>query len=559
MRRHAEALGFRQDFTILDRDDSTDLLKAAVVEAGIDPKGRDFPKPDALGEILSLAANTRQTPGRMVERQHPGLAPLIPVIEEVARRYAARKLAANVMDFDDLLALWLHLLQEHPLVLEQWQRKFQFILVDEYQDTNQLQGDLIDLMGARHQNVMVVGDDSQSIYAWRGANFRNILEFPKRYPAAVVYKIEVNYRSTPEILAVANAAIARNTRQFPKELTPKRDSGPQPARVACYNPRQQAEFVAQRIKELRLEGVAPSQIATLYRSHFHALELQLELTRQDIPFSITSGIRFFEQAHIKDVAAHIKLVVNPTDETAIKRLAQMLPGIAGRGAEKIWAVYAPRLKAALGASGTPVAAALQACASVVPKKAQTAWAAFTATVAELETPPLRTQPAEMIRHILQAGYADYLESTYDNHRRRQEELEQLGDFSAQFPSTEEFLTQLSLLTNLEAEAEQSQGGEEERVRLSTIHQAKGLEWDVVFLVMLCDGLFPSSRAMESEEGDEEERRLFYVAVTRARTQLYLCHPQVRSAAGQGDEVPQVMSRFLGEIPEHLLEEWNLIR
>ena len=235
-------------------------------------------------------------------------------------------------------------MQDHADVREHYQRRFQFILVDEYQDTNKLQSDLIDLLAARHHNVMVVGDDAQSIYAWRGANFANILEFPKRYPGAKVFKIETNYRSTPEILKVANAAIAANVNQFAKELAPARKSGLKPALVACTDAAQQAAFIAQRALELREEGVNLNQIAVLYRSHFHALELQLELTRRNIPFSITSGIRFFEQAHIKDATAYLKFVANPRDEISFKRLAQLLPGIAAKGADKLWKIFSAKLE-----------------------------------------------------------------------------------------------------------------------------------------------------------------------------------------------------------------------
>ena len=281
-----------------------------------------------LCEIFSLAVNTHKTTAEILEEQFDYFEQITRLVADVQKRYTARKRATNAMDFDDLLALWLRLLQEHADVREHYQRRFQFILVDEYQDTNKLQSDLIDLLAERHHNVTVVGDDAQSIYAWRGANFQNILKFPKRYPDAKVFKIETNYRSTPEILKVANAAIAANRNQFTKMLTPARKSGLKPALVACLDAAQQAAFIAQRVMELREEGVNLNQIAVLYRSHFHALELQLELTKRNIPFSITSGIRFFEQAHIKDATAYLKLVANPQDELAFKRLAQLLPGIA---------------------------------------------------------------------------------------------------------------------------------------------------------------------------------------------------------------------------------------
>ncbi|MBI5384420.1 MAG: ATP-dependent helicase [Verrucomicrobia bacterium] len=558
LRRHAETLGYKPDFTIMDRDDAEDLLKACIGDADIDVKATRFPKAEALAEVFSMAVNTQQPLGKMVEAQYPWFMPLTAQIEDLARRYAERKRATNNMDFDDLLALWLRLMREHEDTRDRYQRKFQFVLVDEYQDTNKLQADLIDLLAAKHHNVTAVGDDSQSIYAWRGANFRNILEFPKRYAAAKVFKIETNYRSTPEILTVANAAIAPNIHQFRKELAPARKPGPKPIVVACNTGEEQAAFVAQRVLELREEGVALDRMAVLYRSHFHALELQLELTRRNIPFSITSGIRFFEQAHIKDVAAWLKWITNPADELSFKRLAMMLPGVGAKGAAKLWAKFSAEVQSPKSKVQSPLATALQACAAAVPKKAATAWAQFVATVAQLEAPDVRVKPAQMIEWVVEAGYEDYLKDNYDNYRNRLDDLEQLGGFALQFASTEEFLTQLSLLTNLEAEDDKTRPADEERLRLSTVHQAKGLEFDVVFVIMLCDGLFPSARSLETPEGEEEERRLFYVAITRARNELYLSHPIFRAAHGySGGDTLQQPSRFLKDIAKDLVEEWNL--
>src|SRR5580692_8218454 len=386
LRANAQLLGWQRDFTILDRQDAEDLIKACLGESEIDVKASRFPKAEVLADIFSLAVNTRKTVPEILAQQYDYFESLAPQIADLGERYVARKRAANAMDFDDLLGLWLRLLLDHPAVAEQYQRRFQFILVDEYQDTNQLQSEIIDLLAARHHNVMVVGDDAQSIYAWRGANFQNILKFPERHPQAKVYKIETNYRSTPEILQVANAAIAANLRQFTKELTPARKSGVKPVLVACLTAAEQAAFVAQRILELREEGESMNQMAVLYRSHFHALELQLELTRRNIPYNITSGIRFFEQAHIKDVTAYLKLAVNARDELAFKRLVQLLRGIGGKGADKLWLKFNSTLKAAPGPANTqestaiahPLATALQACADAVPKKAAVDWAQFAA-------------------------------------------------------------------------------------------------------------------------------------------------------------------------------------
>ncbi len=557
LRRHAELIGYRPDFSILDREDSSDLLKTCIAEAEIDVKATRFPKADVVSDIISMAQNTHRSIAEVLAQEYDYFSQLAPQIEDIANRYRLRKRATNGMDFDDLLALWLKLLQDHEEVRERFQRQFQFILVDEYQDTNKLQSDLIDLLGARHKNVMVVGDDSQSIYSWRGANFRNIIEFPKRYPGTQVFKIEVNYRSTPEILSVANAAIATNTQQFAKELTAAKKSGPKPVFVTCNDGNEQAAFVAQRILELREEGRSMNEMAVLYRSHFHALELQLEFTRRNIPFSITSGIRFFEQAHIKDVSAHLKLITNPNDELAFKRLTQLLPGIGGKGAEKLWQRFSSQVQGPKSEVPNPLAAALQGCTAAVPKKAAPAWTQFAITVSQLEVEPVRSSASQMIRLIIEAGYDDYLKETFANYRNRLEDLEQLGNFALQFPTTGEFLTQLSLMTNIEAGAERKATSDDEQVKFSSIHQAKGLEFDVVFVIMLCDGMFPSSRSIESTDGEEEERRLFYVAITRARDELYLSYPLIRMMQGYGGDAMQMPSRFIKEIPPELLDEWNL--
>jgi DNA helicase-2/ATP-dependent DNA helicase PcrA len=555
LRSHADALGYQRDFTILDRDDAKDLIKACVADAGIETKGTHFPKPEVLNEIFSLAVNTHKTANEILDSQYSYFSQFAAQIADLGERYVKRKRATNGMDFDDLLALWLKLLQDNADVREHYQRRFQFILVDEYQDTNKLQGDLIDLLAARTQNVTVVGDDAQSIYAWRGANFLNILEFPKRYPNAKVFKIETNYRSTPEILKVANAAISANVNQFAKELAPSRKSGMKPALAACVDAAQQSAFIAQRVLELRDEGVAMNQIAVLYRSHFHALELQLELTKRQIPFSITSGIRFFEQAHIKDATAFLKFVANPRDEIAFKRLAQLLPGVGAKAAEKLWQSF--QIEIQTPKSKTPLAVALQDSIARVPKKATLAWAQFTATIAQLEDETVRKSASKMLRLVIDAGYDDYLKETFANYRLRLDDLEQLASFAFQFGTVEEFLTQLALLTNVEAEGDKSQN-DDEKIRLSTIHQAKGLEFEVVFVIMLCDGMFPSARSMESTDGEEEERRLFYVSITRAKNELYLSYPLIRGGYGNaGNDAFQSPSRFLSEIPKKLLNEWNL--
>jgi len=594
LRRHADRLGYRQDFTIADREDSKELLATAITDVGIDVIATRFPKPEVLGDIFSMAVNTGRSLEQLIGDEHGSFESLLSEITRVQKRYAERKRLAGVMDFDDLLVLWLKLLQEHEDVRDLVQRRFQHLLVDEYQDTNTLQGALIDTLAGRHGNIMAVGDDAQSIYSWRGANFANILEFSKRYPTAQVFKIETNYRSTPQILALANAAIALNTQQYPKILQAARKPGDLPVVVVCGDATEQAIFIAQRVLELREEGRALEDICVLYRSHFHALELQLELTRRNIPFKITSGIRFFEQAHIKDVVSFLKFVVQPRDELAFKRLVKMLPGIGGKGADKLWTALEselqkwplldPQSSLPPSTSGNvsegsevestvipphsapppgaetrlEIAPLLMRVQGKVPKRAATAWAQFAATVSQLEDPAVRHTPATMIRLVMDAGYEEYLEANFERPRNRLEDLQQLAAYAQQFPNTPEFLSELALQTNLEAEAQaDSSNDDDERIRLSTIHQAKGLEFGAVFVIMLCDGLFPSERSLESSSGEEEERRLFYVAVTRAKDLLYLSYPLIRSLGYSAGSARALPSRFLGEIPRHLTEEWNL--
>ena len=570
LRQHAALLGFTSDFSILDREDAKDLLTACVTESKIDTKETRFPKADVLGDIFSMSVNTGKSIAETLGQFYEYFAHLAPEIERVARLYLQRKQAANGMDFDDLLVLWLKLLREHAEVREVYQRRFQFILVDEYQDTNSLQSEIIDVLAAGHRNLTVVGDDAQSIYAWRGANFQNILKFPERYTGASVHRIETNYRSTPEILEVANAAIAGNTQQFKKVLTAARPSGLKPALVPCNDGSEQATFICQRVLELRDEGVSLNDIAVLYRSHFHALELQLELTRRNIPFSITSGIRFFEQAHIKDIAAFLRMVSNPRDELAFKRLARMLPGIGGKAADKLWDGMVASVKRGDGIAGMDTASdvpppirpalavSLARISGLVPKKAAAAWAQFAATMSQIEAPDVRTKPGQMIALIVLAVYEDYLKEEFPNYRQRLEDVKQLAEFAERFKSLDEFLSQLALMTNVESsESAAAASRDQEQLKLSTVHQAKGLEFDIVFVIMLCDGMFPSGRSSESVDGEEEERRLFYVAVTRAKNELYLTYPLMRFTPGMTGDVFQQPSRFLGEIPKHLLEEWNL--
>jgi DNA helicase-2/ATP-dependent DNA helicase PcrA len=588
LRRHGSTLGYSSGFTIMDREDQKDLIDAVVISAGIDPKQIRFPKGDVLAEIFSFVVNTEKSLEELLAEKFPYFLPLLDKIQDVRQRYEKKKKDTNSMDFDDLLEKTLSMFQQHERVAETYRRQFQFILVDEYQDTNKIQADLVDLLARDHRNVMVVGDDAQSIYSWRGANFQNILEFPKRYPEAQVFKIEMNYRSVPEILAVANAAIAANVHQFRKQLSATRESKAlRPALVALNDGAEQARFVAQRILELRDENVDLNDIAVLYRAHYHAIELQLELSRRGIPYQITSGIRFFEQAHIKDVTAFVRVVANPRDEVAFKRIVKLLPGIGNRTAENLWQKWAadvvteenehgkdptPQVVMANEHSSEPMVSRVEVNNSAradysfgrrlrtikVPAKSTKAWEQLVHTLDEIAPGGQPSSPSEMITSVVEAIYDDYAKANFTNYELRREDLNQLAIFARQFKDVQEFLSQLALISNVDAEAAPVQAGDKEAVNLSSVHQAKGLEFHTVFVIWLTDGMFPSSRSLDTRDALEEERRLFYVATTRARDELYLTYPQMRLTGGYGD-VFQRPSRFLQEIPSNLIEDWQVQR
>jgi DNA helicase-2/ATP-dependent DNA helicase PcrA len=578
LRRHGSALGYASGFTIMDREDQKDLIAAVVASSGIDPKEIRFPKADVLADIFSFVVNTERPMEELLSEKFPYFLPLLEQIKDVQARYERKKKATNSLDFDDLLEKTLRMLVEHEHIARVYRRQFQFILVDEYQDTNKIQADFIDLLAREHQNVMVVGDDAQSIYSWRGANFQNILEFPNRYPKAQVFRIELNYRSVPEILEVANSAIAANVKQFKKNLSATRDSkAVKPALIALNDGSEQAQFVAQRILELRDEGVELNEIAVLYRAHYHAVELQLEMSRRGIPYQITSGIRFFEQAHIKDVASFIRFVANPRDEVAFKRMVRLLPGIGGKSAENLWVGWEKDLGtspvAAVADRGPgPTTPATETSGDNVrglsigarllklnvSTRSRKMWEQLAQTLDEIAPKGKPNPPSEMIVSVVEAIYDDYAKANFTNYELRREDLNQLASFARQFTDAQEFLSQLALISNVDAEPTPNAAADKEAVNLSSVHQAKGLEFHSVFVIWLTDGMFPSSRSLETRDAIEEERRLFYVAITRARDELYLSYPHMRLNAGFGD-VFQRPSRFLKEIPNELVEDWNIHR
>lgn len=544
LRRFGEQLGYRPSYGILDREDARDLMGAALAEVSPTAPPRRLPGAAQLVEIYSLCINTGRSVAELLPARYPQFASDSDTIAAVFRHYVERKRAANVMDYDDLLLNWLLLLRRREDTRRALQARFAHILVDEYQDTNRLQADIVDTMLGGERNLVVVGDDAQSIYAFRGAEFANILSFPERYPDCTIFRLETNYRSLPPILDLANASIAQNRNQFRKNLRAERRGGEVPVACAAPSPEGQAAFVASHILELIDEGIPLSEIAVLYRNHSHSLEVEVELTRRNIPYQVRSGLRFFEQRHVKDVLAHLRFVANARDEVAFTRVAKLKPRLGQRLVARLWAQ--------LRASSDPLQALLHldAAAAGLPGAAARSVGELGQLVGRLER--LRLRPGEMVREVGASGYREYVRATLDNAASRLEDLDQLGLFADGYEEVGAFLDDVTLMNELSGEDVVAVEGEKEKVTLSTVHQAKGLEWQAVFLVWLAEGRFPSARA----EDLEEERRLFYVACTRAKDILFLCYPFVARDRYRADVILEP-SRFLSELPEHLYQRWQV--
>ncbi len=563
LRRFPREAGYEEGFTVMDREDAEEFVQAALLEGAKARKAADLPlKASLAADILSYSVNVCKSVTDAIRERFPQVEEYAELLERVAVGYHQRKRQANALDFDDLLLRTADLLEKCPEIAQGYQKQFQFVLVDEYQDTNPLQSRLIDLLSAHHRNLMVVGDDAQAIYSWRGADHRNILSFEKRYPGARVYKVETNYRSTPEILKVANATLDQLEKVYRKELIAARKSGELPKVIPVMSGGQQARFIVSRMLELSDEGVEWNQMAVLYRAHFHSMEVQMEMTRAGIPFQITSGLRFFEQAHIKDVGAFLKFVVNPRDEVAFKRMVKLLPGIGGRSADALWNDLAPvareiqSARERSGADGVGIPSLADALSKMkVPAKAMSAWKQLGHTLEELLPSGRPVAPLQMLQSVRDAVYDDYARSKFPDYDNRREDLNTLAQFASQYTSAEEFLDQMALMGATDQEGHGA-GGDGDAVTLSSVHQAKGLEWKAVFVVWLTEGMFPSLRSMGSEEALEEERRLFYVAVTRAEDDLYLSWPLIRRNAGAADAMQRI-SPFLQGIAPELLEEWQI--
>ncbi len=553
LRQHASKLGYTRQFTIMDSDDARTVMDDAIADLDMDESEPDLPGTSVIHTIYSLSQNTMKSVDEVVKEQFDYHLEFVPAFEQIIEAYQKRKESSDVMDFDDLLVNLLRLFDEHDDVRNRYVQKFQHILVDEFQDTNELQSKIVDRLAEQGNNLMVVGDDAQSIYSFRGANFQNILRFDERYPNASIYKLEINYRSTPEILSLANSSIKNNEYQFPKELEADRESGYQPTLLVPETETEQAEFIATHVQRMKQEEeIDFNDQAVLYRSHHHSLTLQVELTQRGIPYYVRSGLRFFEQAHIKDITSFLKAMLNASDELAWKRVMKLYSGIGAKTAEKLYTALARMDHPIDGMDAEIIEDTLTA-------RNRSSWKDLTSTMRKLrDLDKDDAGAAEMFDTILDEFYRQYLRGQYDNAPSRIEDIDQLASFADRQPDLESFLSEMALRSNVDSEqVDPDQPDSEDFLILSTVHQAKGLEWDVVYSIWLTEGEFPHHRSTDDQEDIEEERRLFYVSTTRARDELYLTYPLFSQR--QGGNSFQNPSRFIQELDDSTYHEAELDR
>lgn len=542
LRRYGRAIGLEPGFTILDRGDSEDLVNLLRVQVGLGETGRRFPRKRTIVEIFSKASNTLRPLDDVLLNEYAHFVDYRAELAALQKAYEATKRQRQLVDYDDLLLRLRELLAVDEPARRMISGTWRYILVDEYQDTNRLQAEVVRHLAATHENVMVVGDDSQSIYSFRGATFRNIMEFPDQFPGTRIFKLEENYRSTQSVLALANAIIEGATDKYSKTLFTHQQQGERPALVQTVGENPQSRFVAQKILELREEGVPLENMAVLFRSSFHAFDLEVELVKNGIPFLKRGGFKFIETAHVKDLVAHARIVHNPLDTVSWNRVLQLVDGVGQKRAKDLIAqlVEAEASYEVLRQGGGRAALGLCHLAEALEAASQV----------EDASPP------DQLQRLLNYYYP-ILKEQYDDYPKRIRDLEHLMVMAERYANLEEFLADLTLEPPETSVTEVDASDRDERLVLSTIHSAKGLEWHCVFVLWLVDGRFPSTYAFQDEDGLEEERRLLYVAVTRAKRLLYLTFP-VQVYDKITGTILSKPSRFLDDVDASLVEPLSVV-
>jgi ATP-dependent DNA helicase UvrD/PcrA len=543
LRRYGRSIGLEPGFTILDRGDAEDLIALVRAQLGLNEKDKRFPRKATIAEMFSKSENTMRSLDEIVVEEFNHFADHLEALGQLQRGYQVSKRQRQLVDYDDLLVLLRRLVMEDEAIRRTISSLYRYILVDEYQDTNRLQADVIRHLASTHQNVMVVGDDAQSIYAFRGATFKNIMEFPSLFPGTTIYKLEENYRSTQPILNLANTIIEEATEKYTKHLFTRKLDGPLPVLVEAAGENAQSRFIAQKILELREEGVPLGEMAVLFRSSFHSFDLEIELSRHGLPFIKRGGVKFIETAHVKDLLAHLRVVANPLDAVSWHRVLMLIEGVGPKKAQDVMA--------ALVKSDNPYHALRE-----MPGRSGKGLRDLALTLESLAGGG-DLRPAEQVNHIYEY-YLPILKAQYDDYPKRIRDLDHLQTIAEGYQGVEMFLSDLALEPpDGSATGVDAPDRDDERLVLSTIHSAKGLEWQCVFVIWVVDGKFPSVYSFIADEELEEERRLFYVAVTRAKRHLYLTYPINVFDKGSGMLLSKP-SRFLDPVSPAMLDQLVLV-
>jgi DNA helicase-2/ATP-dependent DNA helicase PcrA len=532
LRRYASLVGLSSNFTILDQSDAEDAIGLVRAKLQLDKTDKRFPRKHAILEVISKSTNKSSSIEDVLGQEYPQFKEFAVEINKIRDEYNAYKRQKSLLDYDDLLIYLQMLLSQHAEARIHLSRKYKYIMVDEYQDTNRLQAYIACLLAGEHGNIMVVGDDAQSIYSFRGANFRNIMDFPKVFKGSKIITLEENYRSTQPILDLTNAVRRQAKEKFDKHLFTRKKGGTLPVFIDCPDDSSQSKFVAEKILELREEGLNLKDIAVLFRSGWHSNDLEIELSSRNIPFLKYGGLKFVEAAHIKDVLSYLRIAHNHQDQVSWLRALLLIPGIGPKTAAMIMDALGKKDKTAI--------------ASLLKKKEELA------KLLELlgQSDAKSDKPSALIERFLKY-YQPLLKVKYDDFHKRLNDLDSLINIASRYKSLEQFLTDMALEPPERGLVESKQADKDDStLTLSTIHSAKGLEWHTVFIIYVAEGHLPSYLSLESQDEIEEERRLFYVACTRAKANLFLSKPNidrsVRSLVAAGGTIFTQLSRFLEE-------------
>ena len=540
LRKYSQLLKLKNNFTILDKTDCEDIISHIVGQL-YPKKEKRFPKKNTILEIYSKSVNKETPTKQIIEDELPQFAHCQDQIIEIHKAYVGYKRENSVLDYDDLLLYVKLLLENNDGLRKTLSNQYQYIMVDEYQDTNTLQADVIKLLASEHNNIMTVGDDAQSIYSFRGANYRNILDFPKLFDGTKIIKLEQNYRSTQNILNLTNTIISRAKEKFVKTLFSEIQSPVMPALICAKDTQMEADFICQRILELLDEDVSLSDICVLARNARMSYSLEIELSKRAIPYQKFGGPKFMETAHIKDVVAHLRVIINPDDIISLNRILLLLKGVGAATVNSIMPIIKGQLNPDV---------------KLLPSNKATSIVPMLKTLDKLRNTIATKKPSDIVEEVINY-YRPILKDKYDDFSKREKDLDHFQYLAGQYPNLEDFISDMALEPpDASVEGMYKRNSDDEALTISTIHSAKGLEWDSVFIIGAVDGRFPSAYSFNSEEEMDEELRLMYVATTRAKNNLYITYP-VDMYDYSMNMVLSKPSRFLDKIPDDILELWDI--